>query len=114
MVQLTTVLDYWENHSFGCMDLCSDLSLSGPQFSHMFTGMCKRFGRDGVFQTHTRGPLCADRQEKEQPGGHPSSTWGRVPAWQTEDTADSQAALGRDSRGGLSCPLSWGGGSGNS
>ena len=36
--------------------------LRWTQFSHMFTGMCKRFGRDGVFQTHTRGPLCADRK----------------------------------------------------
>ena len=62
MVQLSQLyLTTVENYSFGCMNLCSDLSLSGPQFSHMFTGMCERFGRDGVFQTHT---LCADRKRE--------------------------------------------------
>lgn len=39
------------------------------------------------------------RQEKEGGlGGISSSTWGRVPEWQAEDIADSQAALGQDSR----------------
>ena len=63
---LTTVHDYWESHSFGCMDLCSDLSLFGPQLSHMFTGMCKRFGRDGVFQIHTQGPPCMQTDRKRK------------------------------------------------